>query len=50
MSRGTGRSTTRANLGHLLRRIYPQGLQCRSVLDLACNNGAYLFAAKDDGT
>jgi tRNA (mo5U34)-methyltransferase len=32
-----------------LRRIYPDGLQSRSVLDCACNCGAYLFYAKEAG-
>src|SRR5256885_7699535 len=32
-----------------LRRIYPGGLEGRSVLDCACNCGAYLFYAKEAG-
>jgi SAM-dependent methyltransferase len=32
-----------------LLRLYPDGLQGRSVLDCGCNCGAYLFAAKDVG-
>jgi tRNA (mo5U34)-methyltransferase len=32
-----------------LRRLYPGGLAGRSVLDCACNCGAYLFWAKDEG-
>jgi tRNA (mo5U34)-methyltransferase len=34
---------------HKLRTLYPGGLQGRSVLDCACNCGAYLFWAKDRG-
>ena len=34
---------------HKLRRLYPAGLEGRSVLDCACNCGAYLFWAKDEG-
>ena len=33
----------------LLRRLYPDGLEGRSVLDCACNCGAYLFLAKELG-
>jgi tRNA (mo5U34)-methyltransferase len=33
----------------LLRSIYPDGLAGRTVLDCACNCGAYLFWAKDLG-
>ncbi len=33
----------------LLGRVYPNGLGGRSVLDCACNNGAYLFLAKEMG-
>jgi SAM-dependent methyltransferase len=33
----------------ILARLYPKGLQGRTVLDCACNNGAYLFAAKEAG-
>jgi tRNA (mo5U34)-methyltransferase len=33
----------------LLHRIYPAGLEGRSVLDCACNNGAFMFAARDIG-
>jgi SAM-dependent methyltransferase len=36
-------------LKSLLQRIYPAGLEGRSVLDCACNNGAFLFAARDIG-
>jgi tRNA (mo5U34)-methyltransferase len=32
-----------------LGRIFPNGLQGRSVLDCACNCGAYLFYAKEAG-
>jgi tRNA (mo5U34)-methyltransferase len=32
-----------------LHRIFPQGLEGRSVLDCACNCGAYLFYAKEAG-
>jgi SAM-dependent methyltransferase len=32
-----------------LRRVYPEGLEGRSVLDCACNCGAYLFWAKEMG-
>ena len=32
-----------------LRQLYPGGLDGRSVLDCACNCGAYLFWAKDRG-
>jgi tRNA (mo5U34)-methyltransferase len=34
---------------HKLRTLYPAGLEGRSVLDCACNCGAYLFWAKDEG-
>jgi tRNA (mo5U34)-methyltransferase len=33
----------------LLQSIYPGGLERRSVLDCACNNGAFLFAARELG-
>jgi SAM-dependent methyltransferase len=32
-----------------LRRAFPDGLESRSVLDCACNCGAYLFFAKEAG-
>jgi SAM-dependent methyltransferase len=32
-----------------MRRVYPAGLQGRSVLDCACNCGGYLFWAKELG-
>ena len=32
-----------------LRRVFPDGLEGRSVLDCACNCGAYLFYAKEAG-
>jgi len=32
-----------------LARLYPDGLEGRSVLDCACNCGAYLFYAKEAG-
>jgi tRNA (mo5U34)-methyltransferase len=32
-----------------LERIYPEGLEGRSVLDCACNCGAYLFWARERG-
>jgi hypothetical protein len=32
-----------------LRKLFPSGLEGRSVLDCACNCGAYLFWAKDLG-
>jgi SAM-dependent methyltransferase len=32
-----------------LRAVYPEGLENRSVLDCACNAGAYLFWAKEAG-
>jgi tRNA (mo5U34)-methyltransferase len=32
-----------------MKRIYPAGLEGRSVLDCACNCGAYLFFAKEIG-
>jgi tRNA (mo5U34)-methyltransferase len=34
---------------NLLRSIYPQGLAGRSILDCACNCGAYSFIAKEQG-
>jgi tRNA (mo5U34)-methyltransferase len=34
---------------HKLRTLYPGGLEGRSVLDCACNCGAYLFWAKELG-
>ena len=33
----------------LLRSIYPGGIEGKSVLDCACNNGAFLFALRDMG-
>lgn len=33
----------------LLLRLFPDGLEGRSVLDCACNSGVYLFWAKDLG-
>jgi hypothetical protein len=33
----------------LLRKLYPEGLQGRTVLDCACNCGGYLFWAKELG-
>jgi tRNA (mo5U34)-methyltransferase len=33
----------------VLRRIYPNGLEGRRVLDCGCNNGGYLFWAKELG-
>jgi SAM-dependent methyltransferase len=39
----------RQGLHTLLREIYPEGLAGRSVLDCACNCGAYLFWAKELG-
>jgi tRNA (mo5U34)-methyltransferase len=33
----------------IIARLYPEGLQGRSALDCACNNGSYLFAAKEAG-
>jgi hypothetical protein len=38
-----------AKFSELLRRVFPDGLQGRSVLDCACNCGAYLFLCKDHG-
>ena len=35
--------------GRTLEMIWPAGLAGRSVLDCACNNGAYLFWAKEHG-
>jgi tRNA (mo5U34)-methyltransferase len=32
-----------------IRRLFPNGLEGRSVLDCACNCGAYLFYAKEAG-
>jgi SAM-dependent methyltransferase len=37
------------HLAWLFGRLYPDGLRGSSVLDCACNNGAYLFAAKEAG-
>ena len=39
----------RGQFRHKLRAIYPDGLAGRSVLDCACNCGAYLFWAKELG-
>jgi tRNA (mo5U34)-methyltransferase len=36
-------------LGPLLRDIFPNGLEGRSMLDCGCNAGGYLFAAKRMG-
>ncbi len=33
----------------LMKRLFPTGLQGRSVLDCACNCGAYLFLAREMG-
>jgi SAM-dependent methyltransferase len=33
----------------IFERVYPGGLEGRSALDCACNNGAYLFALKELG-
>ena len=38
-----------AKFTELLRRLFPNGLEGRSVLDCACNCGAYLFLCKDHG-
>lgn len=35
--------------GRLLRRLFPGGLDGRSVLDCGCNGGGYLFMARDLG-
>jgi tRNA (mo5U34)-methyltransferase len=35
--------------GRLLEQLFPRGLEGRSVLDCACNCGAYLFLCKDRG-
>jgi SAM-dependent methyltransferase len=40
---------TQAGFRFKLRTIYPDGLAGRSVLDCACNCGAYLFWAKELG-
>jgi SAM-dependent methyltransferase len=40
---------TRGQFRHKLRTVYPDGLAGRSVLDSACNCGAYLFWAKELG-
>jgi SAM-dependent methyltransferase len=37
------------NFTGTLRRVYPEGLAGRSMLDCACNCGAYLFVAKNLG-
>jgi tRNA (mo5U34)-methyltransferase len=34
---------------HMMRLVYPQGLEGRSVLDVACNCGIYLHWARDIG-
>jgi tRNA (mo5U34)-methyltransferase len=39
----------RPGLEELLLQVFPSGLDGRSVLDCACNNGAFLFAAKELG-
>jgi SAM-dependent methyltransferase len=36
-------------LKHFFERVYPHGLEGRTALDCACNNGAYLFALKELG-
>ena len=36
-------------LRDLFSKLYPEGLQGRSVCDFACNNGAFMFALKDIG-
>jgi SAM-dependent methyltransferase len=33
----------------LLKSVYPGGIDGKSVLDCACNNGAFLFAAREMG-
>ncbi len=35
--------------GKLLRRLFPNGLAGRAVLDCGCNGGGYLFMARDIG-
>jgi tRNA (mo5U34)-methyltransferase len=39
----------RSYVKSILARLYPEGLQGRTALDCACNNGAYLFVAKEAG-
>ena len=39
----------RPSLKELFTSLFPNGLDGRSVLDCACNNGAYLFALKELG-
>jgi tRNA (mo5U34)-methyltransferase len=39
----------RGNFTRTMRRIFPEGLQGRSVLDCACNSGGLLFWAKELG-
>jgi len=40
---------TRGQFRNKLKRVYPDGLERRSVLDCACNCGAYLFWARELG-
>jgi len=41
--------SARTGFVKLLRRVYPDGLDGRTVLDCACNCGAYLFWARELG-
>lgn len=36
-------------MSHLVQRVYPGGLNGRSILDCACNGGGFLFAAGEHG-